>query len=331
MILTTITAALMRDLVSFAIDAERWPYDLVVTQAASVVEVQERTKEATRSENSNEGERKMIGRWTAIGVAMISLCCALTVSASGQDASPGGRRIVGGVPAHIQDYEWQVALKITGPDGTPFLCGGSLITRTWVLTAAHCFQQGSIASGTRALSGVDNFPPLGGWLDIKRIIVHPDYTPPDEAAERPPQNDIAMVELAAPDTNPNSDIIPMAGPDTKVAGELEVTGYGITSPNGTSPSQRLMMAYVPYVDNTACNAQRSFHGNVTNAMICAGKTKTDSCTGDSGGPLIMRADDGPVLVGVVSYGISCGKQYKPGIYTRVSFYRDWIASVMQSD
>ena len=64
--------------------------------------------------------------------------------------------------------------------------------------------------------------------------------------------------------------------------------------------------------------------------VCAGYENgyRDSCSGDSGGPLVSIRNGVPVLVGVTSWGVRCAEKQKPGVYTRVTYYMDWITSVI---
>jgi trypsin len=89
----------------------------------------------------------------------------------------------------------------------------------------------------------------------------------------------------------------------------------------------LLRATVPYIDNATCNEPISYNGEILAGMMCAGHRDggIDACQGDSGGPLVWRSQDGPILVGVVSFGDGCARRLKYGVYSRLSYYRDWIA------
>ena len=88
-----------------------------------------------------------------------------------------------------------------------------------------------------------------------------------------------------------------------------------------------------HADPIACNAKEAYDDKVKPGMMCAGRTEggVDACQGDSGGPLVWRAPDGPLLVGVVSWGEGCARKLKYGVYTRVSAYNDWIAKELAAD
>jgi secreted trypsin-like serine protease len=92
----------------------------------------------------------------------------------------------------------------------------------------------------------------------------------------------------------------------------------------------LRKAAVPVVDTRVCNEPASYNGAIREHMLCAGHKQggTDSCQGDSGGPLVLRGSDGPVLVGVVSWGVGCARKLKYGVYTRVADYRRWINGII---
>ncbi|MEW5964984.1 MAG: serine protease [Pseudomonadota bacterium] len=241
-----------------------------------------------------------------------------------EEVKLGGRRIVGGEKADIKDHPWQVALGSKGLLGVKQWCGGSIIAQDWVLTAAHCFDYSTKPGDFRAKSGQSEFK-AGAWIEIDQVFLHEGYDRKTKA------NDIALVRLKAPHSGR---IIPMASKSTslRVGQSLEVTGWGQTSEGG-SVSGHLMKASVPYVDNSTCNEPASYHGEVRESMMCAGRREggIDACQGDSGGPLVLRGSSGPVLVGVVSWGEGCAQKLKYGIYTRVASYRDWIQSTISAN
>jgi secreted trypsin-like serine protease len=230
------------------------------------------------------------------------------------------RKVVGGVDADIKDHPWQVALNIPTPDGRSLLCGGSLIQDRWVLTAAHCFPAPKLG-GVGVKAGVTKRS-TGVWGETDRVFVHEGYSGQTH------ENDIALVRLKYA---PAGEIIPLAQPtqEIKPCELLEVTGWGRTADRGPV-SEILQKGEVPYTENVACNAQDAYGGAIKPGMICAGFRDggVDSCQGDSGGPLVLRGPDGPVLVGVVSWGEGCARKLKYGVYTRVTAYNDWIVKTI---
>jgi secreted trypsin-like serine protease len=250
----------------------------------------------------------------------LSISCALALPAptrAQQHPCDDPRRIVGGEDADIKDYPWQVALDIDGE-----LCGGVIIAQKWVLTAAHCFDSDDPRK-VRVKAGATNYRIGGVWTPVDRIVL-------DKFDARTKEDDLALVKLR---TRPAGRSIPLAKPDLELAPceLLEVTGWGRTKAGKRGASQKLQKATVPYVDTATCNEPQSYNSRVRPSMMCAGFHEIDACQGDSGGPLVYKGPDGPVLVGIVSWGEGCGMQFKYGVYTRVSAHRDWITKVITSD
>lgn len=255
---------------------------------------------------------------------VISLSVGLpgaTTAIAQEEIKPVERRIIGCEKTDIKQHPWQVAFDVDFPDGKTYLCGGSIIANRWVLTAAHCFHESGKPGDGRAKSGTTDIVNTGQWMAIARIVRHPNYNAQTH------EHDIALVKLAQA---PQGKIIALSGKEMKLSvGEpLEVTGWGITETGTTS--ERLCKTTVPYVDNARCNRGSAYDGRIRPGMLCAGYQEggKDACGGDSGGPLVWRSPDGPILVGVVSFGKGCAQENKPGVYTRVSAYRDWITQAI---
>ena len=88
---------------------------------------------------------------------------------------------------------------------------------------------------------------------------------------------------------------------------------------------------MPTITNDACDIYYGNKGRITESMVCAGypdEGGKDSCTGDSGGPLVCNENGRAVLAGVVSWGDSCAKPGKPGVYSRVTHILNWILDNM---
>jgi trypsin len=257
----------------------------------------------------------------AVVICLFAVMVGASCPSAQEEIKSFGRRIVGGEPTTIEEHPWQIALQSIGL----FHCGGSIVAYRWVLTAAHCFHPVPEAGKVKVKAGATNYLADGVWTDIEQIVVHEAYNPITQ------MNDIALLKLKSP---PNGKIIPMADASLvlPVAEPLEVTGWGTTSEGG-KPSSDLLKATVPYVDNATCNASESYNGGIGSGMMCAGHRDggVDSCQGDSGGPLVWKSPDGPVLVGVVSFGEGCARKLKYGVYTRVSAYRDWIVKTIAAD
>jgi secreted trypsin-like serine protease len=235
-----------------------------------------------------------------------------------QTIKPLGRRIVGGEKTDIEKHPWQVALRFQGS----FFCGGSIIAAKWILTAAHCFKFSTKAEDWRFKAGATNYVTTGVWSEVDRIIVHEKYNSTSN------ENDIALVKMKTEIKNlpsPRAIALPSASLTIPTSQPLEVTGWGATQEGGEG-SNVLLKATVPLTDTAVCNKSAAPGSRVSPTMICAGYKEggVDSCQGDSGGPLVWRTPDGPVLVGVVSFGEGCAQKLKYGVYTRVTAHLDWI-------
>ena len=241
-------------------------------------------------------------------------------------------RIVGGHGAEITDWPWQVLVKGTASNGKiASICGGSIISPRWILTAAHCLfdREGTLLTeyGVRySVVHGKNRPLSDKGVRADRLIPHQGYDP-DKM-----ENDIALIRLVG--DIPGSRPIPLssarldnifARPETCAT----VVGWGRTAARAQGGvSDTLRQADVPILKNSDCAV--AYPGNVTNSNVCAGYSQgsVDSCQGDSGGPLMVRHGDSSryVQIGVVSWGKGCAKPDFPGVYTRVSSYIDWIQS-----
>ena len=262
-------------------------------------------------------------RLPAAAIAALLAGLGLIEGASAQEEiKPTKRRIVGGQKTDIKNHPWQVALQVRGQ----FHCGGSIVAERWIVTAAHCFERVQRAGEWRAKGRATNYATQGVWERIERIVVHPKYNRSNY------EHDIALVKLKS---KANGAVIPRAQATMTVpAGqELEVTGWGATSEKDVGGSRVLQKVGVRYVDTATCNAPDAYKGQIAAGMLCAGYPEggKDACQGDSGGPLVWKTQDGPVLVGVVSWGEGCARVQKYGVYTRVSAYRDWIDQTIAAD
>jgi len=117
------------------------------------------------------------------------------------------------------------------------------------------------------------------------------------------------------------------GPD--LAGQTAtVVGWGSLKENGPQPNI-LQEVTVRVWDNKVCKDTYgpAAPGGIMDHMLCAGQKGKDSCSGDSGGPMQVGSGDTWTQVGVVSWGIGCGKSHYPGVYSRVSKLRDWIDKI----
>ncbi|XP_055304993.1 trypsin alpha-3-like [Sitodiplosis mosellana] len=233
-------------------------------------------------------------------------------------------RIVGGQTAKIENFKWQAALL----EDSTFFCGGSIISPTKILSAAHCTENIIYYNKLKARVGSTN-PTAGGVIkSIVKIRSHPDYNRPTSM-----NNDIAIFFLGESLVfDATIGRIPLAGSSVSLSPGVSVvaSGFGATTPESTKPDV-LHSVSVPIVDYDQCyKAYKSYKGpgKLTKNMICAGFYGVggkDACKGDSGGPLVYDSGgSGTILYGVISWGAKCGDPNYPGVYAKVSVYRDWI-------
>uniref|UniRef100_A0A3P9P787 ST14 transmembrane serine protease matriptase b n=1 Tax=Poecilia reticulata TaxID=8081 RepID=A0A3P9P787_POERE len=228
-------------------------------------------------------------------------------------------RIVGGQASREGEWPWQVSLHFRGQGHT---CGASVLSRRWLLTAAHCVQDDP---AFRLTGCALQLWQKNSFIDFQvRIVVHPDY---DRVSL---DGDIALMELE-PDLVLNQNIWPVCLPSAAhhfpAGQEAWITGWGATVEGGEALRFYgvLQKARVRIINSTVCRTL--LRDPLSDRMLCAGVLAggVDACQGDSGGLLAVTDPSGRVFVaGVVSWGEGCALRNKPGVYTRVTRFRNWI-------
>ncbi|XP_041437458.1 transmembrane protease serine 2 [Xenopus laevis] len=236
-------------------------------------------------------------------------------------------RIVGGTNAVSGMWPWQVSLQYK----TGALCGGSIISPKWIVTAAHCvYGSYSSASGWKVFAGTLTLPsyydPNG--YSVERIIAHPGYKSYNH------DNDIALMILTDEITfgyTTQPVCLPNSGMFWEADTSCWISGWGSTFEGGYS-STDLKYADVPLIDSAKCNKYNMYNGRITSSMMCAGYIYggVDTCQGDSGGPLVTKKNGTWWLVGDTSWGDGCARPNKPGVYGNMTMFLQWIYLQMRT-
>ncbi|KAK7877971.1 hypothetical protein WMY93_031373 [Mugilogobius chulae] len=222
-------------------------------------------------------------------------------------------RIVGGLPPVPNSIKYIVSIQTRLRQ---HFCGGSLITRYWVVTAAHCNKG---IDNTLVVAGDHT---LGVYEGTEQEIFPQILIPHPEHNSRTSNNDIMLIKLQVPVwLNSYISIVILPRQDAmRTPGSMcRASGWGSTQPGVNTISTTLQTVKLPIVDPNQCNSTVSYSGAITDRMLCAGYR-------DSGGPLVC---DG-LLYGIVSWGSGCAIPQYPGVYTSVSKYRVWIENTVAS-
>ncbi|KAJ8918128.1 hypothetical protein NQ315_011585 [Exocentrus adspersus] len=224
-------------------------------------------------------------------------------------------RIIGGSEVTRNSRPYQVALFINGRS----FCGGSLITRNFVLTAAHCTISASYVELVFGAHNVNNQETTQLRLTSSNIINHPQY---QSATLR---NDVALVRTpSSVTTNNNIQIITLAAANagTYAGSTAFLSGWGRTSDSSSGISPVLRGVSIQVITNAVCSGTYGTSIIQTSNICTSGAGVVGGCNGDSGGPLVV----GNVQVGVTSFVSARGCQSGlPTGFARVSSFRTWIA------
>jgi len=255
------------------------------------------------------------------------------------------RRIVNGNTAYRGQYPWQAELWWMGKTG---VCGGTIIGRTWILTAAHCFFE-ETHRGSRVFH---NFSQPEYWSDwsvtvgdhhlnddtehddrheVKAVYIHPSWK-----NELLYNTDLALMELKTPidyDDFVQPACLPRPGAHPR-SSHCYISGWGRLDNGAKKGSNVLMGAEVKIESKEDCAKylkKTYFKYSGLEKQMCAGhKGTVDTCPGDSGGPLVCWDIDGYTVFGVTSFGhrSGCGSDQHPGVYVTVSKHLQFIHDVM---
>ncbi|XP_069860175.1 prostasin-like [Dipodomys merriami] len=238
-------------------------------------------------------------------------------------------RITGGSSASPGQWPWQVSINYNGDH----VCGGSLVSDQWILSAAHCFPREHSREDYEIKLGAHQLDVYSQDAEVRmvaQIISHPSYR--EEGSE----GDIALVRLSSPvsfSRHIRPVCLPAANASFPNGLRCTVTGWGHVSQSVSLQSPRpLQQLEVPLISRETCSCLYNIGAKpeephvLLQDMLCAGyvEGRKDACQGDSGGPLSCSVEGLWYLAGIVSWGDSCGAPNRPGVYTMTSSHASWI-------
>jgi len=257
-------------------------------------------------------------------------------------------RITLGQTADAGQFPWIGALMYRNSRGQEIaLCGGTLVSPQHLITAAHCdTSQAGFSMKSVILGQVDLGSPVrlpGLQVDIAKVVSHPKFTLDPVSI-----NDIAMVKLIRPVSFTDmirpicifQDSDKEESESRDISSVFTVAGWGRTE--RARSSSLLQWTQLLEVTPDQCSlvyAAAASNGqlgplqdiSILQSQLCAqGEGGTDSCSGDSGGPLMEQINTLWYLSGVVSFGTNECDSSLPGVYTNIKFFYDWILETIRT-
>jgi len=227
-------------------------------------------------------------------------------------------RVVNGQNAQRHAWPWQISLRVNGGH----ICGGSIISPWWILTASHCVERNPYPSGYTVVVGAhaqSERPTNNQVFYLRRVIMHERY--------RNLNFDVALLQLRRPiqmSSKARAVCLPEQGSRIRAGSRCYITGWGRTVGGGQG-ANILQQAMLPVAEDRRCQSVNGRLGRVySDTMICAGGQGRGGCQGDSGGPFVCDEGGRWVLRGAVSWGHEYCRTDFFTVFARVSTFVNWI-------
>nr|XP_056716820.1 transmembrane protease serine 5 [Euleptes europaea] len=219
----------------------------------------------------------------------------------------------------LDHWLWLVSLHL----GSKRICAGSVLSHEWIVTAAHCVHKQAVGGRTVPHVEVkDQVAPA-----VEKVLIHPHY------GSQSRDYDIAMLKLNEPlnfSETTQAICLPRYHQTIPIGSKCWIPGWDFTQPENAQAVEMNVPAKL--MGTQKCNRSCAYAGELTTRMLCADylDESTDACQSNSAGPLICQHEQTWHLVGIGSWGSRCAMPRRPGIFTKVTEFLDWIHHVMET-